>query len=316
MIRVEQRTVFLFLLALTMVVVPPAIGKAQGEYSITVGGNAATVSIRTRFYENMTISSLPNYTLALLGSNASNAKNIFISAINQLTNGISISSLEIYSSSAGNIISTTVNFTLDGSISHDQYGSKINMAWKSFKITDDIRAANQSLNFVGTYLSSSPFLRRTSTRTETWAYYEDGTPVPSLSSPQAASSFSIFDFSSLSNPLSSWPVTFSPLNGTTQWTNSLNHNITILENIGTGSAVTTAAFVASDSQNVKVAIPGIDQTIRDTVFTGLNTPTAVMLFILMLVLPVVGIATYLLDRKLSRSYRVTAKKKRGRQPGR
>jgi hypothetical protein len=311
MTRKSFGPIAVFSLAIIILVGTLAVSEVRGDYTITVNGNSAEVAINTVFQENMTIGVLPNYTLTLSGMNASSAESIFNNAINELAPSVKVSSLEIQSASSGNSIDTKADLILGGIAQTSQGSMKFDMAWKSFKITDDIRAANQSLNLVGNYLASSPFLGRASSTVQTWGYYDDGQQISGLASARVASSFSVFDFSPLSSPLSSWPTTWSAVNRTTEWTNSFGQNMTIVEAIqGPGGTPETTTFLASYSNNVIITIPGIAEVSGDTVFLGPVPTTAEAFLPFIVVFPLAGVTAYLVDWKLTKSYKPMRRKKR------
>lgn len=281
---------------------------ARGDYSIAISSSSVSVTINTTFYQNLT-GSPQGYNLSVIGSNASSAEAAFSSALGKLAPGAKVSGLHLTSSSSGNTTETMANFNVNGVSRSSGDALMFNLAWKSFKIEDAIQVGNRSLNAVGQYLATSPFLNRGSSSVITWNYLEDGKPITQAQSVEAASSFYLFDFSQLSTHVSSWSAKFSADKSETVLSNNVNHNITARETIKEAETPFRIAFIAGYVHKVKITIAGFPRIIGDTIVIEANNVTTLTMLTLCTALPVVGLTTYLSERRISKKSRGGAKKK-------
>jgi len=287
--------------------------EAWGDYNISANGSSISVSIKTVYTQNVTGSSNPVYSTTLSGSNASDAQSALSSALSSLTPGLSASSLEIVSSSSLNTTITTVKFNVNGATSTDRGVLKINMAWKSFKVTSNITSSGISLNSVGRFIAQSPAWGNPSSSLIAWSYSEDGRAITASQSLAAASSFLLLDFSQLSAPLDTWHHTLSVDNGLSfNLSMNLNHNITAKETIHDPTAPFSGLFTAGFSHKVQIVIPGSPTVLGDELIINSGSLLTETMIALSIVFPIVGVVAFFTERRLTSPSRARASRKKNR----
>jgi hypothetical protein len=301
MVSKIKRVVSLLLLLGLFSIQLSAIGEVRGDYNISISHSSVTVTIHTVFNQNMTLQPTPAYNnTSLSGSNATSAGTAFTSALSALLPGVSASGLTLTSSSASSTTQTTVKFNVEGATSTDGGVMKVNMAWRSFKVTSNITAGGIPLNSVGNYIDHSPVLNNNSSSFIAWKYFADGNSIAPYQSTVAASSFQLLDFSLLSSPLDSWhsAVNISTGFGSTL-SSSLNHNITVRERLTEpdGSIITTI-FFAGYSHNVQITIPGPSRIMGDTILIDTGSFTGLMA-VLVVLFPIIAAGAFFVERNLT-----------------
>lgn len=307
---ISRTRVFLLLVSLLLITQAYAIHQTRGDYTIAVGGSTISVTLDTVFQENITRNPTPDYSLRLVGSNASIAQAAFSSALSKIVPGVTVSHLQIDSSSSGNLTRMIAKFDVEGSATSSSGYVKLNLAWKSFIITEDLQAGGTSVNLVGRYLASSPVLNNHSSSLIAWSYFLDGLQIGNTDSGLVASSFNLIDLSRLSAPLSSWPGKFSPdAGGTTTLSNSESHNMTAKETINEPTTPLRTIFFAGYHHNVQVTISGFARVLRDTVVVDAGGLTTGTMLALAASFPIVGLAGFLIESRISRNRGSPAQKK-------
>ncbi len=301
--------VLIFLLMFSQAIVQ---GQAQGDYTVSIGNASLTVTVRTVFLDNFTLNPNPSYVLALTGQNASQAQTAISSALASLVPGVRVAGLEITSSSAGNTTTTTVRFTVQGAATASQDAVRVNMAWKSFKVMDDIRVGNITLNLVGQYLATSPVLNNNSTSLIKWTYLVDGQPILTSRSVQEASAFRLLDFSRLSAPLQSWPSSFTLQGPSTTLSNNVKHNITAKQTTQEPTGPITAVFFAGYSHTVLISAPAVATVLGDTIIFSSGDSGAKTMAALTILFPTISLAAFLVERRLGVATKRWGKKRLGR----
>jgi hypothetical protein len=299
--KVTRLASLLLLLGLFLIQVS-AIGEVRGDYNISISGSSVAVTIHTVFNQNLTLQPTPAYNnIGLSGSNATSVETAFTSALSTLLPGVSASSLTITSSSASNTTQMTVKFNVDGAISTDRGVLKVNLAWRSFKVTSNVTAGGIPLNSVGGYIAHSPVLDNPPSSFIAWKYFADGKSISPYQSLAAASSFQLLDFSLLSAPLDSWhsAVNIAAGYGSTL-SSSLSHNVTVREtlNEGQGNAITTI-FFAGYSHKVQITVPGQSRIMGDTLLIDTGSFTGAMAALVVL-FPVIAVGAFFVERNITR----------------
>jgi hypothetical protein len=222
----------------------------------------------------------------------------------------------LVSSSTLNTTTTTVKFNVNGATSVDRGVLKINMAWKSFKVTSNITSSGISLNSVGRYLAQSPAWGNPSSSLISWLYSEDGKAISADQSLAAASSFLLLDFSQLSTPLDTWHHTLS-VNGGLSFSlgMNLNHSITAKETVHDPTAPFSGLFIAGFSHKVEIVTPGSPTILGDELIINSGSLLTETMIALSIVFPIVGVVAFFTERRLTSPNRARAsrRKNRGKQ---
>ncbi len=286
------------------------IADVRADYAISVKGSSVSVVIATVFEQNLTITPTPAYNLTLSGSNSSSAEALFSSALSSNVPNARVTGFMLVSSSSGNVTRTTIKFDVEGASTITPNSVETNLAWKSFKIPEDILAGGVSLNIVGRYLADSPVLNQISSTVIQWTYFVDGKPIRYTQSTDAAAAFQILDFSKLTSPVDSWHRDRDAQAGREIFSNVESHNVTARQSVNEGGSVARTLFFAGFSNNIRIELSGVPNVIGDKVVvqSGNSLPT-VMLSIAIL-FPVIWIGVFLVERRLSRSASFARKKAR------
>jgi hypothetical protein len=219
----------------------------------------------------------------------------------------------IVSSSSLNTTITTVKFNVNGATSTDRGVLKVNLAWKSFKVTSNITSSGISLNSVGRYIAQSPAWGNPSNSLIAWSYSEDGKAITASQSLAAASSFLLLDFSQLSAPLDTWHHTLSVDSGLSfNLSMNLNHNITAKETIHDPTAPFSGLFTAGFSHKVQIVIPGSPTVLGDELIINSGSLLTETMIALSIAVPIVGVVTFFTERRLTSPSRARTSRKKNR----
>ena len=290
-----------------------ALTTAWGSYDISISGNSISVTINTTYVQNVTGSTNPVYRTTLTGANATDAQNALSTALSNLTPGVSASNVVITSSSTLNTTVSTLKFNVNGATSYDRGALKINLAWKSFKITSNVTSGAISLNNMGPYLIQSKAWGNNSTREISWSYSEDGKAITPDQSVAGASSFSLWDFSQLSATLASWPHSLSVESGLTfSLSMNLNHNVTGKETVHDPTGPFSLLVMAGFTHKINIVVPDSPTIIGDQLIINSSSPLTQTMIALSIAFPIVGLAAILSERRLTSQNRARTSRKKNR----
>ncbi len=243
-----MRAWILALTVLLLVVASPvhATGASPlSGFSMNLSTGVANVSLTVRVFQNLTLLdksfSLPQGNGTIIGSNATQIADSFQNALRVKSASAVVKDVSgTVESSAWNAttsaqwLNLTINFDVDG-ISVNRYGgTTVDAAWRSFAVPSNITLSGIELNQVGaTYLESfAAFLQGlTNSRTITYTYRVNQLAIAQSRIPGVVPSMRLFNFSSLSTPLSKWSSTYNATSNSIVWSLSPlpTYGITVVE---------------------------------------------------------------------------------------
>ncbi len=231
---------FLFLFCLLL---PPAFAPVFAQdYSITLDQDRVRVRFSLNFFQNMSryqnITRVPIVDRFATAAETENATRVIQVALSKMAPNVRVDGLTIRVNSTGNWINVTSSFQVLGSTQRFGDVLWLNLTWKSFRISEDLRLGNLTYNLVGRrYLRPTIdfFVNATKVGSSQNAtiravtFFINGTTVPSNVAADRSGNATIFDFSALGSPVSSWKRVYSVTNNTTTWDMGLNpvFNITV-----------------------------------------------------------------------------------------
>ncbi len=299
----QTRQTVLLVIVLLSTLFLLTVKEAAADYTVSIRDSSVSVSIVTIYDQNLTIA--PAYTLALSGTNASDAQALVTSALNATLKGSYAKDLKITSTSTGNVTRTTITFDVEGVVTSTRDTVRFNMDWKSFKVSGDIVAAGISINNVGRYLAKSLVLNQLSSSVIQWSYFEDGAPITSAQSAGTAASFQILDFSKLSDPVSSWSRSFTIQGGlASAFTRAEKHNFTARQSINEGGqpiTVVRTVYLAGFSHSVRIDVAGSATAIGNRILIERGSSAVVTMLALVVSIPLVGVTAFLVEWRTSKA---------------
>jgi hypothetical protein len=213
---------------------------SAADVNITVDKGRVQAKMVLSVHQNMT--RFPSLATSMDASNDANLSSAISAALKVADPLASFSALSVNVRSNSTSLNLTVGISLAGVSEVTGEVANVNMTWKAFNTTADLRAGNFSYNTVGNrylrpvaefYQNASEFESKPNATIRAVTFFVNGTSVPGVSVENQVGNFTILDFRSLDVPLDQWNRTYSLSNNTTTWRYSpgtiLNDSITAQE---------------------------------------------------------------------------------------
>lgn len=228
-----------------------------------VGKDHVQMKMVLSLHQNMT--NLPNQTSMLTLSQDSNMATSFRQAFSKLEPSATPSDATVKIGSSNNWLNLTLTADVAGVV--DQHGdvAEVNMTWKSFQVTTDLREGNLSYNAVGNryfrplvefYANASKFENNPNATIKAVNFFVNGTEsVGADVAENTVGNFTLLDFRPLNLPIDQWNRTYNLSNNTTNWT--------YVPVTTFGASVTaqrkniTTKFISDYSYDAEVTVPGL-----------------------------------------------------------
>jgi hypothetical protein len=269
-----RATAIILLLVIGFIFVVPA---HASTITFDVGKDHVHVEMDLSLHQNMT--ALPTQTSTVtLGQNPAMSTS-FTKAFAKLDPAATPSdgSLKIDSSKTW----LNLTLTLDVTGVTDQRGdvATVNMTWKSFHVTDDLRDGNLSYNAIGkTYLrpvvdfyaNATKFENNPNATIKAVNFFVNGTEsVGGDTAKNAVGNFTLLDFRPLTLPLDQWTRTYNLENNTTKWTfipvTTFNASVTAQQH-------NQSVDVFSDyTYDAEVTVPGLARASGNTLLIDVGS---------------------------------------------
>ena len=203
----------LLLLSLTMlsVICQPVLAS---KVSIELQEGIAHVTIMSSIHQNFTI--LQSRVIDLKGQDLNVARDALEKAINAKSSDATLSDVAVGITTTQTELNLTVSFNVHNISSVSGNIMKVNCAWRSFSVPNDLASQDVSYNLVGkTYVKPTVL----SYANSTWArfYLNETQSVFYQDAANAAGNATLLDFQALSKPLTSWNRTVDLENQKTRW---------------------------------------------------------------------------------------------------
>jgi hypothetical protein len=184
------------------------------KISIELQEGIAHVTIMLSMNQNFTV--LQSHVIDLGGQDLNVAREALEKAIKARLNDAMLSDVAVRITTTETKLNLTVSFNVHNVSSVSGDIMKVNCAWRSFSVPNDLVSQNVSYNLVGkTYIE--PIVL--SYANSTWArfYLNETQSVFYQDAANAAGNATLLDFQALSKPLTSWNRTLDLENQKTTW---------------------------------------------------------------------------------------------------
>jgi hypothetical protein len=197
---------------------------SAADVTIIVDKQQVQAKMVLSVHQNMT--RFPNLATSVDASNDTNLSSAISAALRGADPSASFSGLSVNVRSNWTWLNLTVGITLAGVSERRGEVANVNMTWKAFNTTADLRADNFSYNAVGSryfrpvaefYQNASEFESKPNATIKAVTFFANETSVPPVTVANQVGNFTILDFRSLDVPLDQWNRTYSLSNNTTTW---------------------------------------------------------------------------------------------------
>ena len=275
---------------------------SPGGYKISMARDYVSVGISGAWAQNLT--QLPAFSFTLTDTNSSTLAGILSKAVQSKAPSARVTELFLSASSNGTLTMMNLQFKVLGVSVPDPWGNvRTNLAWRSFKVEDDVQVNGVAFNLVGKHYLSDELvsLARSAlnpTQLIRITFEANGEEVFPEEIQELAPNLNLLDFSQLARPLGSSPTAFSLVQMTTTWTGEAGFDIAARTRIreATGEQIVISK-IASYDLSVIVEAPGLAQLSGDTVIFGQSLLEPIMAAIVLL-FPITYTGAYLAERRI------------------
>jgi hypothetical protein len=242
-----------------------------------VGKDHVHVMMNLSLHQNMT--TLPTQTSTLTLSQDPAMSTSLKQAVTKIDPAANPSDGSMKIGSSKNWLNLTL--TLDVAGVTDQRGdlATVNMTWKSFQVTADLRDGNLSYNAIGNtylrpvidfYANASKFENNPNATIKAVTFFVNGTEsVGGDTAKNTVGNFTLLDFRPLTLPLDQWTRTYNLENNTTNWTfipvTTFNASVTSQQH-------NQSLVVSSDyTYDAEVTVPGLARASGNTLLIDVGT---------------------------------------------
>lgn len=265
------------------------------KISVQLNDQIAEVQITSSINQNFT--RLKTSSMDLTGEDLAEFRDSLQSAIETKSTQAVVSDLSVRVSTSETRLNLTFSFKVRNITLASGDIEKVDVAWRSFKVSKNLVAQNLSFNMVGNAYVK-PALEPYSNSTWARFYINGNRSVFYEEAADAAGNATLLDFEALSSPLSSWNKTLDPEHQKTTWflpsVKPLDLRMTIEE------PNETRTYVSSIELSSEIVGPSFAAIEGDSiVYTRATSEEPLMLAIVIIVL-VLAIGVYIYHRRISR----------------
>ena len=293
------------------------VGNVAADYKLTLADNGVRVQITGDLLQavpfppvvnrSFTFGSIPQFAVHIAGTNATSLSDELNSALHVKSSSASASEVTLDASSNGTIYHYSLAFLVRGITSSHGDVETVDLSWRSFALTNDVKAGNYTLNLVlPTYLGQRisqvaklpPSTGPPLPHTRRW--YLNGQLIDNEQVVSKTANVEMFNFSSLAEPLEQWTTTPDFQSPAVRYEASAGFNLTYHDQVTEIDQI--ANFISNAVHKVKaeVDVPWDSSVAGDTLnVRSFSWSTLVMT--LSIVTPVgVVIATVFFERRVGR----------------
>jgi len=279
------------------------------DITINVGKDKISAMFFLSVHQNMT--SFPNETTPLTAS--PDLQTALASALRLKEKSAVLSDLDVTLNSNSNWLNITAGMSISGVSSREGDLSAVNMTWRAFNVSADLRAGNLSYNTIGRvylrpvvdfYDNASKFVTNPNATIKAVTFFVNGTlSVVGSTAANQVGNFTVLDFRSLGAPLDRWERTYALSNNTTTWrynpTALLDASIRAQEFNNTYSVFAKYAFGAD------IVVKGLARTFGDKLLVDIGTGQAESLMSALVIFTVaLAVAVHLVYRRSKKAVRL------------
>jgi hypothetical protein len=197
---------------------------SAADVTITFDKQQVQAKMILSVHQNMT--RFPNQATSLDASSGANVSSAINEALRGPDRSASFSALSVKVKSNATWLNLSVVMSLAGVSERRGDVADVNMTWKAFNTTADLRVGNFSYNTVGSryfrpvvdfYQNASKFENSPNATIKAVTFFVNGTSVAGASVANQVGNFTVLDFRSLDLPLDQWNRTYNLANNTTTW---------------------------------------------------------------------------------------------------
>jgi len=228
-------------------------------------------------YQNVT--AFPNQSATITKAVDSNTFNSFSEAIRGLDPNVTLSDLTVKLDSSTSWLNVSLTMSLASVAQTHGDLSVVDISWRSFNVSEDLRTGNLSYNLIGKryfrpvyeyYVNASEYVGRPNATITGVSFFVNDTQ--SLSGGQAADSVgnaTLLDFRSLSASLEHWERTYSLSNDTTSW--RYTPPPLIADSIKVQMGNSTKQFLSRYNYTAEIVAPGLAEASGNTVLVDVGS---------------------------------------------
>lgn len=232
------------------------------DVTITIEKEQVKAKFVLSLQQNMT--QFPSQTSTLGMTSDANLSSAFKDALKKTNSTAAPSDLTLNLDSTKTWLNVTTTMSVSGVLQPRGDILAVDMAWKAFNVSSDLRAGNLSYNTIGNrylrpvvafYANASLFAARPNATITGVTFYLNSTSVAGSTMKNAAGNFTLFDFRALSAPLEGWPRTYNLSNNTTTWRYSAPQRLNL--SISVQQSNKTTDIFANYGYGAEVTVPGL-----------------------------------------------------------
>jgi hypothetical protein len=265
--------VIILLLVVSSLLTAPA---SAAEITINVEKEQVLARMVLSVHQNITV--LPSQTSVISGTQDAGTLGNFSEAIRKLNPNAILSDLSLQLNSSNDWLNLTITMSLSGIIERRGDMSTVNMTWKAFDISADLRAGNLSYNLIGKkylrpvfeyYTNASMHVGRPNATITGVSFLIGGNQsISGIEATNRVANASLLDFRPLSHPVEKWTRTYHLSNNTTTWRYApiplLADSIRIQE-------LNVTRHITSDyGYSAEIIVPGLGRATGDTVLVDVG----------------------------------------------
>ncbi len=252
------------------------------------------VSINSNIYQNIT--SLPKTQIEIDDNNFPGLKIAFEDTIRKKASNAVTENIDLSLIQNENWINVSGTLKVFNITDKERDLLKINFAWKSFKVEDELAAGNVSFNKIGLYQLNN-LIEKYSEAENVEFYSPFYTPISYEKAAQLFGNATVLDFEQLEEPLERWGRSFNQSSLKTEWIMEPRQRIYL--RIEVVEQNMTKIYLIQDSIDAKVTVPYNAYANDDLVILEVSSGEREFYMLAsIIVLAIVGISGLIISRKI------------------
>ena len=320
MVTSTPSTLLIILVAASLLTIPVradyAIIIAKGNVSVDIAGDFAQGVPLPSINDTSIFTNIPVFHSRLQGTNASILSTELSDAVKTKLSSASVTNANFKADSNGTLLHYELSFNV-ANVSRTSNGlERVDLSWRNFAINGDFGASGISINrILPNYLQPYIVTQTQSTGSpsgvqEVRNWYLDARATPASDIPERTIGLTLFNFSSLGQPLGEWSIQRDFSKSQVLLESSTGFNLTYVIRITEAESTSYFAFDAVNRLKVAIQAPLPLQVNDDGLV--FDTGTAAWRPQLMLASVAAGLAllvgTYVFERRIKPSLRPRPRK--------
>lgn len=290
------------LLLLFEITVP--YGTVRGDYEVSVGDGHVELRLSTVLTQNLT--SIPVFSVDVNAQNRPDVTGIIEWALKKEDSSLVLQDWNLHIESDGTRINLDGSMKLGGAISVGDEGTRVDLSWVNFDVTEDFLSGNYSLNLVGrSYLvdRAVELASRQTFPVIQVLYTLNGVTRSHVDLQNDIDGFGLLDFSFVPVPLENWVFRYDFENGSSVWTNKMGLRFAVTTLVSepgmVGEEPSRVRHVATYEFQTRAVYPGLASAEGDQILARRFVEEIIMGTIIIGLVGVLG-ASYMLEWRVGR----------------